>query len=287
LRSLEDIARDKIDVTVKTAGGQVMRRLEPGTFMMGASRSETGYQANQVRVPVTLSEPFLIGIHEVTNKQFREFRTNHDSGSSIHASLAGNENPVANVTWADAAEYCNWLSAREGLALVYKEEFGEWVAIRPLPNGYRLPTEAEWSWAVRYAGQRSASTFAWGQDMPPRRDSGNYAGKSATELVPTILPRYDDGFASTAPVGKFPPSAIGLFDGGGNVAEWVNDFYTIPTPGITTAVVDPLGPDRGTSYVIRGSSWRHAGVIELRYSFRDRGAERRSDVGFRIARSID
>lgn len=287
LRSLADIERDKIEVTVKTADGQIMRRLEPGTFMMGASRSETGYQANQVRVPVTLTTPFLIGVKEVTNKEFREFRENHDSGSSIHASLAGNENPVANVSWADAAEYCNWLSAKEGLALVYKEEFGEWTAIRPLPNGYRLPTEAEWSWAIRYGGQKSASKFAWGQDMPPRRDSGNYADKSAMELVPTILPRFDDGFASTASVGKFPPSAIGIYDGGGNVAEWVNDFYTIPTPGITTPVIDPLGPDRGTSYVIRGSSWRHAGVIELRSSFRDYGMEPRPDVGFRIARSID
>ena len=287
LRSLESIARDKIDVNVSTAGGQVMRRLEPGTFMMGASRSETGYQANQVRVPVTITAPFLIGVKEVTNKQFRQFRQNHDSGADLHASIAGSENPVANVTWADAVAYCNWLSTQEGLPLVYKEEFGEWVAIRPFPAGYRLPTEAEWSWAIRFGGQKSASKFAWGPDMPPRRDSGNYAGKSANELVPTIIPRYDDGFASTAPVGKFPPSPIGIYDGGGNVAEWVNDYYSIPTPGITKPVVDPLGPERGKNYVIRGSSWRHAGVIELRSSFRDYGSEPRPDVGFRIARSID
>ena len=287
LRSLEAIERDKIEVTVKTADGQVMRRLEPGTFMMGASRSETGYQANQVRVPVTISAPFLIGVREVSNRQFREFRKSHDSGSAVHPSLAGNDNPVANVTWADAVAYCNWLSTKEGLPLVYKEEFGEWVAIRPFPGGYRLPSEAEWSWAIRYGGQKSASIFPWGRDTQPQRDSGNYAGKSASDLVPTIVPRYDDGFASTAPVGNFPPSPIGIFDGGGNVAEWVNDYYTIPTPGITKPIVDPLGPERGTSYVIRGSSWRHAGVIELRSSFRDYGAGPRPDVGFRIARSID
>lgn len=287
LRSNETIERSKIEVTLKTAAGQEMRRVESGTFMMGASRSEDGYQANQVRVPVTLSTPFLIGVHEITNKEFVEFRPNHDSGGDVHASLTGNDNPVANVTWADAAEYCNWLSAREGLTPVYREEFGEWVAIRPFPNGYRLPTEAEWSWAIRYSGNQGAPLFAWGREMPPKKDSGNYAGKSAADLVRTILPGYDDGFASTAPVGQFQPSAIGIHDGSGNVAEWVNDYYTIPTPGITTPVVDPLGPGRGSSFVIRGSSWRHAGVIELRLSYRDHGVKPRHDVGFRIARNSE
>lgn len=123
--------------------------------------------------------------------------------------------------------------------------------------------------------------------MPPTRNSGNYADETARDLVPTILPRYDDGFASTAPVGKFPPSAIGIYDASGNVAEWVNDFYSVPTPGLTTPVVDPLGPESGTSYVIRGSGWKHAGETELRLSYRDYGNQARPDVGFRIARTAD
>ena len=105
--------------------------------------------------------------------------------------------------------------------------------------------------------------------------------------MPSILPRYDDGYASTAPVGSFEANALGLFDGAGNVAEWVNDFYTVPTPGITTPVIDPTGPDRGTSHAIRGSSWRHAGQSELRLSYRDFSSEPRPDVGFRIARFAD
>jgi hypothetical protein len=90
---------------------------------------------------------------------------------------------------------------------VYKEEFGEWVAIRPFPDGYRLPTEAEWAWAIRYQGGNGALKFSWGKDWPPRRDAGNYADKSAADLVPTIIPGYDDGFASTAEGGKFPANA--------------------------------------------------------------------------------
>jgi formylglycine-generating enzyme required for sulfatase activity len=107
---------------------------------------------------------------------------------------------------------------------------------------------------------------------------------TARELVPSILPAYDDGYASTAPVGKFKPNALGLYDTAGNVAEWVNDFYTVPTPGITTPVVDPVGPERGNSHVVRGSSWRDAGISELRLSYRDYSSDARPDIGFRIAR---
>ncbi|MGB5739460.1 MAG: SUMF1/EgtB/PvdO family nonheme iron enzyme, partial [Woeseia sp.] len=76
-----------------------------------------------------------------------------------------------------------------------------------------------------------------------------------------------------------------IYDGGGNVAEWVQDYYAVATPGQTTAAEDPTGPSRGTQRVIRGSSWRHAGVTELRLSYRDFGTAARPDVGFRIARN--
>lgn len=287
LRSLAAIEQEKVELTVNTVDDQLMRRVEPGTFTMGSSRSEQGRRANEVLVPVTLTRPFLIGVNEVSNAEFAKFRSGHDSGSDIHPSMAGGKNPVANVTWSDAAQYCNWLSAREGLKPAYEEKFGEWVIIRPLTNGYRLPTEAEWSWAVRFAGSAGAQRFSWGNDMPPNRDSGNYADKSAIDLVPSILSRYNDGYASTAAVGKFRPNAIGINDGSGNVAEWVNDLYTVPTPGIKTPVVDPLGPETGNSHVIRGSSWRHAGILELRMSYRDSGQEARPDVGFRIARTVN
>jgi formylglycine-generating enzyme required for sulfatase activity len=287
LRSNEAIARSKIALTQNTSQGQVMRRVEPGTFTMGSSRADPGRRANEVIVPVTISKPFLIGVREVSNKEFRQFRENHDSGSDVHATMAGDSNPVANVSWGDAAEYCNWLSAIEGLTPAYEQKFGEWITIRPLTNGYRLPTEAEWVWAIRYSGTQNATRFAWGADMPPKKNTGNYADQSARDLTPTLIPRFDDGFAATSATGKFSPSAIGIYDGSGNVAEWVNDFYTVPTPGQKTPVVDPLGPENGKPHVIRGSSWKHAGETELRLTYRDYGTGVRPDVGFRIARSLD
>jgi formylglycine-generating enzyme required for sulfatase activity len=287
LRSEAAIAADRVAQTVKSPAGQLMRRVEPTTFTMGASRAEVGRRANEVIVPVTITRPFLISVHEVTNREFAEFRASHDSGANEHVSLAADNNPVANVSWDDAVQYCNWLSQREGRTPVYRYQFGQWVAVYPLSDGYRLPTEAEWVLAVRYAGQPQPRKFPWGAQWPPPKESGNYADRSAIELVPSILPAYDDGYPSTTPVGTFQPNALGIYDGGGNVAEWVNDFYTVPTPGITTAIVDPTGPERGTSHVIRGSSWRHAGQSELRLSYRDFGSTPRTDVGFRIARFAD
>lgn len=287
LRSLEAVAQDAVAQTVKTAAGQTLRRVEGATFSMGASRAEPGRRANEVIRPVTITRPFLIGVHEVTNKEFAAFRKNHDSGADVHAALAADNNPVANVSWEDAVQYCNWLSKQEGLTPAYRQEFDKWVPVYPTPDGYRLPTEAEWALAMRYSGRPTASKFAWGSKWPPPEGSGNLADISARELVPSILPGYDDGYASSAPVGTFKPNALGIYDAAGNVAEWVNDLYTVPTPGITTPVVDPVGPERGTSNVVRGSSWRHAGVTELRTSYRDYSAVPRPDIGFRVARYAD
>ncbi len=287
LRSEEAIARSKIATVTETADGKALRRVEPGTFTMGSSRSEQGRRANEVLVPVTISRPFYISTHEVTNKEFLQFDAEHNSGAAVHATLAADQNPVANVTWSEAAAYCNYLSTREGLTPVYEERFGDLEAILPFPDGYRLPTEAEWAWALRYGATPQADPYPWGANWPPRDDAGNYADRSAAELVPTIIPSYDDGFSATAPVGSFPANALGLYDAGGNVAEWVHDYYTVPTPGLTDPIRDPTGPDSGTTHVIRGSGWRHAGMTELRSSYRDYGAEPRTDVGFRIVRSAD
>ncbi len=286
LSDAEMLARSTAN-SIKSAQGQDLRRIEPGEFVMGTSRREQGRRANEVLVPVVLTKPYYIGTKEVTNREFRRFRSGHDSGGELHVALAGDMNPVANLSWEDAVEYCNWLSTQEGLNPAYEKIFERWQPISPTPNGYRLPTEAEWEWAIRYQARPKASTFPWGNRMPPRRDSGNYAGRSANGLVPSILPGWDDGYASTAPVGTFAANALGIYDGGGNVAEWVQDYYSVATPGQTEPLEDPAGPPRGSNRVIRGSSWMHSGIMELRLGYRDFGNRGRPDVGFRLARNVE
>jgi len=283
----EEVRRQSVAGTMTTSKGQVLRRVEPGNLVLGSSRREQGRRANEVIVPAIITKPFYIGEKEVTNREFIRFKQTHNSGGELHPALSGDNNPATNMSWAEAAEYCNWLSAEEGLKLAYEKKFEKWEPVIPVPNGYRLPTEAEWELAIRYQGRREATTFPWGDRLPPRKDSGNYADQSAEGVVPSILPGYDDGFTSTAPVGSFPPNALGIYDGGGNVAEWVQDYYAVPTPGQTEPLVDPRGPSRGAHHVIRGSSWRHAGILELRLAYRDFGSEGRFDVGFRIARNAE
>ena len=87
----------------------------------------------------------------------------------------------------------------------------------------------------------------------------------------------------TSPIGTFPPSPLGIYDLGGNVAEWVNDRYSVASASGQT-LIDPLGPAEGQYHVIRGSSWRQSSISELRLAYRDFGDRGRLDVGFRIAR---
>ena len=150
-----------------------------------------------------------------------------------------------------------------------------------------MPTEAEWVWAIKYQSRNSSYIFPWGNRFPPRNDYGNYADTAAQKLLPNIIPNYNDGYSSTSPAGSFRSNSLGIYDGSGNVSEWISDYYSIPTPGVTDVIKDPRGPKSGTQHVIRGSSWRHANITQLRHSYRDFGNEGRIDVGFRIARNTD
>jgi formylglycine-generating enzyme required for sulfatase activity len=148
-----------------------------------------------------------------------------------------------------------------------------------------LPTEAEWAWATRTDGGKLLK-FPWGEAFPPPPQSENYADESAAGIVGTVFKGYQDGFAVSAPVGRFPPNAKGFFDLGGNVAEWVHDVYTINSE-VEAMAVDPVGAAEGKYHVIRGASWAHGTLTELRLSFRDYNSEGREDVGFRVARYLE
>ena len=224
---------------------------------------------------------YYLGTEEVTNAEFQAFASGHDSGEFEDQALNKPEQPVVNVSWNDAALYCNWLSDRDGLPRFYLTEFGKVTGIKAQATGYRLPTEAEWAYAVRQVKAEGPLRFAWGGNLPPPDRHGNYADRSAAHLVGRIIFGYNDNYIASAPVGTYPANELGLFDMSGNVAEWTNDFYEIPGP---EAVVDPLGPDEGEYRVIRGSSWMHGTITDLRLSFRDYGIDGRQDLGFRLAR---
>jgi formylglycine-generating enzyme required for sulfatase activity len=272
--------------TIRTKADQTLKLMPTGRFTMGSPRQEPGRRANEAQRPVQITRPFYIGIHEVTNGQFRKFRANHRAGIVGQHTLDLDNQPVVNVAWEDAVQYCNWLSEQEGLKPAYVRKGDTYVAVDPMTNGYRLPTDAEWEWVARHEPSGALRRYPWGDALPVAPNSGNYADSNARLLVQNVIPNYDDGFAVTAPVGKFPPNPLGVYDMGGNVAEWVHDFYSV-TPTATDVAIDPMGPSEGTHHVIRGSSWKTSSVTELRLAARDFGQTARNDVGFRVARNAE
>jgi formylglycine-generating enzyme required for sulfatase activity len=257
----------------------------PGRFTMGAARREPGRRANEVLHEVELTRPFYLAVREVTNREFREFRPGHRSGSVGTFNLEIDHHPVVNITWNDAAKYCNWLSERAGLPPVYVERGGAMVARAPIPHGFRLPTEAEWAWAARYPDSAAAPKYAWGNSLPMPAEAGNYGDSTGASVLGGALPGYRDNHGATAPAGSFHANPLGLYNIGGNVSEWMHDLYAV-TPSPTGEVTrDPTGPSEGAYHVIRGSSWMDTNMTELRLSYRDYGDTARPDLGFRIARS--
>ncbi|MEX2489110.1 MAG: PEGA domain-containing protein [Pseudomonadales bacterium] len=278
-----EIAR--IPETVTTPLGQELKLVIPDKLTMGAGRREPGRRSNEIIREVELTRPYYLGVHEVTNKEFTQFDPDHKPGFLGRALLNRDERPVVNVSWQDAVEFCNWLSEKQGLPKAYKRVGGEWQLVEPVNTGYRLPTEAEWAWAGRFAGGDNPTLFPWGETLPPPEEAGNFADESAEGMVPYYLKGYNDNFRGPSPVGSFPPNELGLHDLAGNAAEWVHDYYSIDRPRET--LVDPTGPETGNYHVIRGSSYMHGRFGELRWTFRDYGDKPRPDVGFRIARYVE
>jgi formylglycine-generating enzyme required for sulfatase activity len=287
LRTVVEAREARTPAVLKTGDGQSLRLIRPrGEFMMGASRREQGARANEYRRRVELSRPYYLATTEVTNAAFRAFKPGHRAGLAGSHSLDGELQPVVGVTWSEAVEYLNWLSAKDGLAPAYVRHADSWALAVPLTTGYRLPTEAEWAYAARFAGP-APRRFAWDGSFPPVATSANYADSSASGLLPNTLAQYADGHPVTAPVGSFAADSLGLFDIGGNVAEWCHDYYAVYPDAASRLERDPSGPAAGKHRVVRGSSWRHWSISELRLSYRDYSAEGRHDLGFRIARSVE
>lgn len=264
-----------------------MVALGPATVRMGTARREPGRRANEQERTVQLSRPFQLAIAPVTNGEFRRFKPSHRSGSVGGRSLDGEKQPVVNVSWEDAARFCNWLSSKQGLPEFYTKQGETMIPVSPANTGYRLPTEAEWAFAARMAGRQERARYPWPGKFPPRILSGNFGDESARGLLPVVIRGYNDGFAVSAPVGSFSKNPGGFFDLGGNVSQWCHDWYT-PYAGIgeQKAGLDTMGPLSGTHHLVRGSSWRDATISSLRLSYRGYSKAAKNDIGFRVARYV-
>ncbi|MBM4219074.1 MAG: PEGA domain-containing protein [Gammaproteobacteria bacterium] len=270
--------------TRTTSLGQPLVLVTGGRFTMGSPRREPGRRSNEAERQVELRRPFYIARYQVTNREFREFKADHQSGIFKDESLDLERQPAVRVSWQEAAAFCNWLSQRENLSPAYVRNGDRYELADPVTTGYRLPTEAEWEFAARFDGTRAARRFPWGNDLPVPAKSGNWGDATAIYLTPVTITGYDDGYRTAAPVGSFVANPLGLHDMGGNVLEWTSDRYSIYVVGPDYQATDPVGPKAGDSYVVRGAGWLTGKVPELRLAVRDSASAARPDLGFRIAR---
>ena len=269
---------------IKAANGYPLVLINPRSYTMGSSRREQGRRSNETLRNIVLKRPFYMGVREVTNREFRAFLAGHDSGSFKGYSLNRDEQPVVQVTWEQAAQFCNWLSEKEKLPQVYIKKGDKLLAQEPLLTGYRLPTEAEWEYSARFANNKLTLIYPWGDTFPPTTKTLNIADLSTKDLLPAYLGKYDDDYPITAPVSSFKANALGLFDLGGNVAEWCHDYYSIYSYSPSALYQDPTGVEQGKHHLVRGSSWRQSSISVLRCAYRDYSDDKRNDLGFRICR---
>ena len=207
-------------------------------------------------------KPFFMGKYEVTQGQYEAVMDKNPSSYQL-----GADYPVETVSWDEAKEFCRRLTA--GLPDNLKGKFV-----------FRLPTDAEWSVAVGLP-EESGSTpkdkdmkikdvYPWGTTWTPPSGAGNYADKACKRKYPSyimVIEGYDDGYADTAPVGRFKPNQFGLYDLGGNLWEWCEDWY-----------------DSDLKWrVWRGGSWSSGDPAPLLSSCRGGSTpgSRRDSVGFR------
>jgi formylglycine-generating enzyme required for sulfatase activity len=270
---------------IRGPSGTVLRLVPPGSFQMGSERREQGRRPNEGFRSVTLQRPFYIGVQLVTNAEFRRFRADHASGFIDKESLDLDAQPVTQVSWEDAAEYCNWLSEQDGLPPAYAKKGDGYELTRPVSRGYRLPTEAEWEWAARYTDKGVPQRFVWGETPPVPAQVGNLAGAETATTLPAQLPGYRDEYTVLAPIGRFHASALGLHDMSGNASQWVNDYYESFVDN--AAATDPLGPASGKLHGVRGANWKTASVADLRLAWRDTAAAPGPTLSFRVARYAD
>lgn len=239
--------------------GVAMARTEVTVGEFGRFVAATGYRSRAER------RGYSTAYDERSGNLVR--RSNVDWRSDYTGKRAAEHLPVVHVSWQDAHAYAQWLSEQTG-------------------QTYRLPSEAEFEYAVRAGTQ---SRFPWPGDVPPA-NAGNFTG--GKDASPSgrgwrnAFAGYADGAWGPAPVGKYSANAYGLHDLAGNVSEWVADcwhdtYRRAPDDG--EAWVNP----GCRTAVVRGGSWASS-PAQTRSAWR-LGSDRNTTnarVGFRVVRDI-
>lgn len=243
-----------------------------GEFTMGSPKEESGQVDEKPQRKVTIAKPLAVSKFEVTFDQWDACTADGKCPKASDDDMGRADRPVINVSWEDAQVYAAWLSQKTG-------------------KKYRVPSESEWEYAARGG---TTTPWHWGvsetsEGSPRACEYANVHDVTSREAHPMYVwsnHPCTDGFAETAPVGKFKPNAYGLHDMAGNVREWVldchmGDYSKSPTDG--SASTDP----NCTKRIVRGGGWID-GFQTVRPAYRHtyEGEFRGSQVGIRVVRDM-
>ena len=235
-----------------------LAQIPGGKFLMGSPTSESEREENEGPQQEITVPPFLMGRYAVTQAQWRQVAAWPQVSRSLKpdpSQFKGDTLPVEQVSWYEAEEFCQRLSAATGQI-------------------YRLPTEAEWEYACR-AG--TTTPFFFGESLTP--NLANYGGNQKT----------------TTPVGRFPANSWGLYDLHGNVWEWCLDQWHDSYQGKPEALIkdgsipwtkdsSAISPSSDESTrLLRGGSWYNIPRY-CRSAYRYRGSpdDQNYSIGFRV-----
>ena len=227
---------------------------------------------------ILVTRDFEIQSTEVTQEQFEAVMGYNPSHFASCPAC-----PVEMVNWHEAAAFCNTLSTTAGLSRCY-ECWGGSDEVNCTPTaryanpydcpGYRLPTEAEWEYAVRS-----------GDTMATYNGELDVSGCVPSPVLAPIAWYCGNSDSTPHPVGDLDPNAWGLYDMLGSVFEWCHDWYRAYPSGSLT---DPWGPLTGSERILRGGSWRYH-AQRVRAADRGRGTSVHAGwdhIGFRPARTM-
>ncbi|HVS40296.1 MAG TPA: bifunctional serine/threonine-protein kinase/formylglycine-generating enzyme family protein [Gemmataceae bacterium] len=240
----------KADEVYTNSLGMKFAWIPPGTFLMGSPPIEPEREHDEVQHKVKLTKGFWMGVHQVAQAQWQVVMGSNPSH------FKGDSLPVEQISWDDAAAFCEALGRKDG-------------------KPYRPPTEAEWEYACR-AGTTTPFHFGSAISTNQVNYDGNYVynqGRKGVYRQKTTL------------VGSFPANAWGLFDMHGNVWEWCQDFYDAYE---TRDDTDPQGAGSEGGRVLRGGSWDSYPCF-CRAAFRGRYHPDRQYgyVGCRVVQCLD
>ncbi len=258
-----------------------------GNFDMGSPDSEGGRNDDEGPLHRVNVAAFAMGKTEITRGQFAAFVkiTGYNTGDNcwtledrkylervgrnwrVPGFKQDDKHPVVCINWNDANAYAEWMSHKTG-------------------KQYRLPSEAEWEYAAR---GNTVSARYWGDNPDQACEYANATDKTAqAQIIGAtfwLVHNCTDGFAYTAPVGRFKANAFGLKDMLGNVSEWTVDNYHDSYKG---APVDGSAwPGDSDRHVLRGGSWNNDPQnVRAAIRNRNKSALRFNSFGFRLARIL-